>query len=99
MGRQSKSSQKPRRRFAKEFKSEALALAQKVGVSEAAEQLNVQASQLYAWRLKAHSLQRQGEAERKLATDNARLKRLLAEKEQEVAILKKASAYFAKSLT
>ena len=31
--------------------------------------------------------------------ENARLKRLLAEKEQEVAILKKASAYFARSLT
>ena len=99
MAKQSKSSQKPRRRFAKEFKSEALALAEKVGVSEAAEQLNVQPSQLYAWRAKAHALQRQGEAERKLATENVRLKRLLAEKEQEVAILKKASAYFAKSLT
>ena len=99
MGRQSKSSQKPRRRFAKEFKSEALALAEKVGVSEAAEQLNVRPSQLYAWRSKAQLRQRQGEVEQKLATENAKLKRLLAEKEQEVAILKKASAYFAKSLT
>ena len=99
MGRQFKSSRKPRRRFAKEFKSEALALAEKVGMSEAAEQLNVQPSQLYAWRSKAQLRQRQGEVEQKLATENAKLKRLLAEKEQEVAILKKASAYFAKSLT
>ena len=98
MARQYKKLQKPRRRFAKEFKSEALALAEKVGVSEAAEQLNVQPFQLYAWRSKAQSVQRQGETERKLATENVRLKRLLAEKEQEVAILKKASAYFVKSL-
>jgi transposase len=33
-----------------------------------------------------------------MAAENARLKRRLAEKEQEVAILKKASAYFAKHL-
>ena len=99
MARQSKNSKKPRRRFAKEFKSEALALADKVGVSEAAEQLSVQSSQLYAWRSKAELVQRQGQVERTLVTENARLKRLLAEKEQEVAILKKASAYFAKSLT
>ena len=32
-----------------------------------------------------------------MAAENARLKRQLAEKEQEVAILKKASAYFAKT--
>ena len=99
MARQSRNSKKPRRRFAKEFKSEALALADKVGVSEASEQLTVQPSQLYAWRAKAQLVQRQGEVEQKLVTENARLKRLLAEKEQEVAILKKASAYFAKSLT
>ena len=99
MARQSRNSKKPRRRFAKEFKSEALALADKVGVSEASEQLTVQPSQLYAWRAKGQLLQRKGEVEQKLVTENARLKRLLAEKEQEVAILKKASAYFARNLT
>jgi transposase len=76
MARQSKRSRKPRRRFAEEFKSEALALADKVGVSEAAEQLKVQPSQLDAWRSKAQLLQRQGQVERKLATANVRLKRL-----------------------
>ncbi|BBM00254.1 hypothetical protein GL2_03280 [Microbulbifer sp. GL-2] len=37
-------------------------------------------------------------AERELATENARLKRQLAEQAEELAILKKAAAYFAKSL-
>ena len=72
MARQSRNSKKPRRRFAKEFKSEALALADKVGVSEASEQLTVQRSQLYAWRSKAQLLQRQGEVEQKLVTDGLR---------------------------
>lgn len=99
MARQSRNSKKPRRRFAEEYKSEALALAGKVGVSEASEQLTVQPSQLYAWRSKAQLLQCQGQVEQKLVTENARLKRVLAEKEQEVAILKKASAYFARNLT
>lgn len=96
MARQSK---KARQRYSHEFKTEALALADKVGVSEAASQLKLQTSQLYAWRSKVQANNRQGEADAKLATENARLKRLLAEKEQEVAILKKASAYFARNLT
>jgi transposase len=37
--------------------------------------------------------------EEELAAENARLKRKLAEKEQEVAVLREASAYFAKNLT
>jgi len=99
MVRQTKASKRSRRRYSAEFKSEALALAQKVGVAEAAAQLKLQTSQLYAWRTKARATARLGEAEQALAAENARLKRQLAEKEQEVAILKKASAYFAKSLT
>ena len=42
---------------------------------------------------------RKGAAEQALATEVARLKRQLAEKDQEVAILKKAAAYFAKNLS
>lgn len=99
MAGKAKATKGPRRQHSAEFKSEALALARKVGVSEAAAQLKLQPSQLYGWRTKAQANARQGEAEQALAAENARLKRLLAEKEQEVAILKKASAYFAKSLT
>jgi transposase len=96
MARQSKTPKKSRRQYSTEFKTEALALAEKVGVSEAAAQLKLQTSQLYGWRSKAQQSQQRGKAEQELATENARLKRLLAEKEQEVALLKKASAYFAR---
>ena len=99
MARKTKTVKQTRRRYSPEFKTEALALAEKVGVAEAAAQLDLQTSQLYDWRRKVQSTVRQGQAEQALAAENARLKRLLAEKEQEVAILKKASAYFAKSLT
>ena len=99
MTRRSKQKKTARRRYSDEFRSEALALANSVGVAAAAEQLNLQTSQLYAWRQKAESAARKGETEQAQAAEIARLKRQLAEKEQEVAILKKASAYFAKHLT
>lgn len=98
MPRQSRSEKSTRRRHSQEFKSEALALAENIGVGEAAAQLQLQPSQLYAWRSSAERSKRRGKAEQEMATENARLKRQLAEKEQEVAILKKASAYFAKHL-
>lgn len=99
MARQTKTRKQTRRRYTAEFKVEALALAAKVGVSEAAAQLELKTSQLYAWRSKAEAASRRGRADEALAAENARLKRQLVEKEQEIAILKKASAYFAKSLT
>ena len=98
MARQSKSTQNTRRRYSSEFKTEALALAAKVGVSEAAAQLELQSSQLYTWRSKAEVASRRGQVDQAIAAENARLKRLLAEKDQEIAILKKASAYFARNL-
>lgn len=99
MARQSKTKKHTRRRYSAEFKAEALALAAKVGVNEAAAQLELTSSQLYAWRTKAEAASRRGRADEVLAAENARLKRQLAEKEQEIAILKKASAYFARNLT
>jgi transposase len=100
MPRQSKSEKLTRRRYSDEFKCEALALAlaESVGVSEAAAQLQLQTSQLYAWRSWAERVQRRGKVEQELAADVARLERKLAEQEQEVAFLQKASAYFAKNL-
>lgn len=85
-----------RRRYTAEFKTEALALSDRVGAPSAAAQLGLEAAQLYAWRSQARLQQDRGEAERQLATENARLKRQLAERDEEVAILKKAAAYFAK---
>ena len=87
-----------RKRYSKEFRDEALALAERLGVPAAAKELGLHASQLYGWRVKAHAERDQSETERNQATDIARLKRKVAEQAEELAIIKKAAAYFAKSL-
>jgi len=87
-----------RRRYSAGFKSEALGLAEQVGVAGAAKQLGLHESQLYAWRKKARYEASRSETEKELAIENARLKRQLAKQAEELETLKKASAYFAKSL-
>jgi len=52
---------------------------------------------LYSWRSKKQLRQERGETEQILATENARLKRQLADQAEELAILKKAAAYFARN--
>jgi transposase len=83
-------------RHSAEFKAEALKLAQTVGVNAAALQLGLHGSQLYGWRSKAELLKSRGQIDQEMAKENARLRRELAEKEQELAFLGKAAAYFAK---
>lgn len=80
-----------------EFKTEALKLAEKVGVSAAAKQLGIDPSQLYGWRTTADRKASVSERESALAAENARLKRQLAEQAEELEIIKKAAAYFAKN--
>ena len=89
-------SRKTRARYAPEYKVEALKLAEQVGVKAAAEQLGLHDSQLYDWRSKAQATKTRGAVNDELAQENARLRRQLAEKEQELAFLGKAAAYFAK---
>lgn len=89
---------KTRKRHSQQYKTEALALADRVGVSAAAKQLGLHESQLYSWRCKDRLNRERSEVEEQLAVENARLKRQLAEQAEELAILKKAAAYFAKSL-
>ena len=87
-----------RRRYTAEFKSEALGLVEQVGVAGAAKQLGLHETQLYAWRKKARYEAGRSETEKALAIENAKLKRQLAKQEEELALLKKAAAYFAKGL-
>ena len=87
-----------RRRYSPEFKAEALGLAEQVGVAGAAKQLGLHESQLYSWRKKARYESSRSETEKELAIENARLKRQLAKQAEELEILKKAAAYFAKGL-
>jgi transposase len=87
-----------RKQYPQEFKDEALALAAKISVPKAARELGLHESQLYGWRAKASTQQDQSELEQSQATEIARLKRKLAEQAEELAIVKKAATYFAKSL-
>ena len=87
-----------RRQHAPEFRVEALALAEKIGVSKAAKELGLHESQLYGWRTKARAEQDRSDLERQQAVEIARLKRRLAEQAEELAIVKKAATYFARSL-
>jgi transposase len=85
-------------RHSADYKKEALRLAELHGVSKAASDLKLKESQVYAWRAQAQQAKSISEREQELALENVKLKRLLAEKSEEVDILKKAAAYFARSL-
>ena len=87
-----------RRKHSPEFRAEALALAEKIGIPTAARELGLHDSQLYGWRSKANAKRDQSKREQSLAAENARLKRQLAEQAEELAIVKKAATYFARSL-
>ena len=89
---------KTRTQYSQNYKDDALTLAERVGFSKAATQLGILESQLYYWKNKLRQQQTSSEREQLLADENARLKRLLAEQAEELAIVKKAAAYFAKSL-
>ena len=87
-----------RRQHSPEFREEALALAERIGIPKAAKELGLHDSQLYGWRSKARAKRDQSDLEQSQATEIARLKRKLAEQAEELAIVKKAATYFAKSL-
>jgi len=78
------------------FKREALSLSERIGVAKAARQLSLSESLIYSWRKKHGDLD--DEQSSILTDENKRLKRLLAQKEEELAIVKKAATYFAKEL-
>ncbi len=88
----------PRKQHSPEFRSEALKLAERIGVTAAARELSLYESQLYNWRSKQQNQQTSSERELEMSTEIARLKRQLAERDEELAILQKAATYFAKRL-
>ncbi|MDC9067942.1 IS3 family transposase [Escherichia coli] len=79
---------KPRKQHSPEFHSEALKLAERIGVTAAARELSLYESQLYNWRSKQQNQQTSSERELEMSTEIARLKRQLAERDEELAILK-----------
>jgi len=96
MKKQAKTKQK-RNRYTQAFRDEALALAEKVGVAAAAKDLGLYDSQIYDWRRKAQAQANRSQVEQDQAVEIAQLKRKVADQDEELAILKKAAAYFAKS--
>ncbi len=90
------STPKENKKYTAEFKSEAIKLAERLSVAEAAEKLGIYASQIYSWRSALNNSRTDVERESLLAAENARLKRQLAEQAEELEILKKAATYFAK---
>jgi len=84
------------KKYPPEFRSEALKLAEKIGVAEAARQLSLYESQIYGWRSAEEKKKSTSARETELATENARLKRQLAAQAEEIEILKKFSTYLAK---
>lgn len=92
-----KTKSKPRKQHSPEFKAEALRLATTTTVANAAKELGLYESQIYSWRSTANKKANTSDIEASLATENARLKRQLAEQAEELEILKKAATYFAKN--
>ena len=98
MTKQTTAPKNARTQYSQSYKDDALALAERIGFFKAATQLGILESQLYYWRNKHRLQQSSTEREQSLADKNAKLKRLLAEQAEELAIIKKAAAYFAKHL-
>lgn len=90
------SKKQTRQRYSDEYKKEAVELAERIGTTAAANELGIQSSQLYNWRNRLRVIASTTETESRLLTENARLKRELAEQKEELLLLKKAAAYFAK---
>ena len=82
---------KNRKTYTAEFKAEALKLAERVGVVEAARQLKIYETQIYNWRNAAEKNSTTSQREAELAAEVAKLCRQLADQAEDLAILKKAA--------
>lgn len=98
MTKPASTTKKTRKQHTPKFRNEALKLAERIGVAAAARELSLYESQLYNWRSKQHHQTISSERESEQAAEIARLKRQLAERDEELAILQKAATYFAKRL-
>ncbi|EHQ2103320.1 IS3 family transposase [Salmonella enterica subsp. enterica serovar Saintpaul] len=78
---------KPRKQYTPEFRQEALKLAERIGVAAAARELSLYESQPYNWRSKQQNQLSSSEREQVMSAEIARLKRQLAERDEELAIL------------
>ncbi|EAM8770810.1 IS3 family transposase [Salmonella enterica] len=89
MTKPASTTKKPRKQHTPEFRQEALKPAERIGVAAAARELNLYESQLYNWRSKQQNQLSSSEREQEMSAEIARLKRQLAERDEELAILPK----------
>lgn len=89
MTKPASTSKKSRKQHTPEYRSEALKLAERIGVVAAARELILYELQLYAWRSKLKNAHSSSEREQEMSVEIARLKRQLAEQAEELAILKR----------
>ena len=85
-----------RRRYAPEFKQDALELAERIGVSNTARKLNISLSCLQRWKCQKNIPIEKSQDVLKLQMEVKRLKKELAEEKATVEILKKATIFFSK---
>ena len=86
-----------RRRYTAEFKEQAVKrVLSGHPVAVVARELGVGESLIHNWLARHRQQTGAGAAQAEQAAEIAKLKRLLAQREEEVAILKKAAAYFAR---
>lgn len=86
-----------RRRYTAEFKEQAVKrVLSGHAVAAVARELGVGDSLIHNWLARYRQQSGAGAVQAEQAAEIARLKRLLAQREEEVAILKKAAAYFAR---
>lgn len=86
-----------RRRYTAEFKEQAVKrVLSGHPVAAVARELGVGDSLIHNWLARHRQQAGAGALQAEQAAENARLKRLLVQREEEVAILKKAAAYFAR---
>lgn len=95
--KKSPKAKKQRNSYPPEFRHEAVLLAAKVGVAEAADKLGIRTSQIYAWRRQEGGVSETQQVVQAIQSENAKLKRLLAEREEDVAILKKGGGVLRES--
>ena len=87
---------KARNQYSAELKKQVLNRAEKDGIAATVRDLNLKESQLYAWRQQRRLEGLTTEEQKLQQSELARLKREVARREEEIAFLKKAAAYFAK---
>lgn len=87
---------KIRRKYSPEFKQDAVKLAERIGVSNAAGQLDIHPNNLHKWKAPKKLFIEKSQDVLRLQIEIKRLKKELAEEKAIVEFLKKATAFFSK---